>query len=115
MHGKELSFLALTFILISAVVVPTFTTDIASAQGSFVSCPTARGCDLCNDRDCVGCHNRDYDRSVAPGGCYRCNAGDYELSADRDYDRSVAPCSDNGRPVRDCGRCNVRDCVTCNY
>jgi len=114
MHGKELGFLVLTFILISAVVVPTFTTGTASAQGSFLS-PTACGCDLCNDRDCATCYNRDYDRSAAPGGCYRCNSRDYELSDGRDYDRSAAPCLDNGRPVRECGRCNVRDCVTCDY
>ncbi len=112
MHGKELGFLALTFILISAVVVQTFPA-IASAQCSSVNCLTACASRLCNVRDCDTCYNPDYDRPIAPG-CYRCNARDYQLSATRDYDRSVAPYLDHCL-ARDCGHCNVRDCVTCDY
>jgi hypothetical protein len=110
MRGKELGFLALTCILISAVVVPTFSTDIASAQCSS-NCQSARDRDLCNVGNCVTSYSHDFDRPVVPG-CYRCNARDYELSAAGDYDRSVALDLANC-PACDCGPCNVRDCVTC--
>jgi hypothetical protein len=136
MHGKDLNLLALTFILISAVVSSTFALDIAAAQCSSVNCPTAcdwyqsnfsnnrdynLSCNRCNARDYALSPDHDYDRSIttysdncpAPS-CYRCNARDDVLSSGRDYDRSITPYSDNC-PVPDCGRCNVRDCVTCNY
>jgi len=61
MPGKKFGFLALTFILVSAVLIPTLLTDIASA-GDWQT----NYCGI-NARDCdVGC------AQCATGACGRC-------------------------------------------
>lgn len=89
MAAKKFGFLALTFILVSTVLIPALLTDTASAQCLGMNCPTPAqdryvGCDFCGP-------GRDYDRS----GCctsvsqFRCDV--YHCAWETDY--SCSACS----------------------
>jgi len=104
MPGKKFGLLALTFILVSAVLVPALLTDIASAECSVVNCLTVVQLFYNpNDYKWQGSWDPRFDpdwqthygttnvrdRDV---GCDRCAAGDYERNAARDCD-SCKPCA----------------------
>jgi hypothetical protein len=103
MPGKKFGFLALTFILVSAVVVPTLLTDIASAERSVVNSLTVvqlfgnpsdyrwqGSWDPRFDSDWQT-HYRNINARDCDVRCDRCAAGDFDR----------------------CDRCAVRDCDRC--
>ena len=101
MPGRKFGFLALTFILVSAVLVPALLTDIASAQCSAMN--SVNIVQLFNnpsDYKWFGSWDPRFDSDWQTH--YRisyvrdCASGDYDRYAARDCDRYAA---------RDCDRC----------
>jgi hypothetical protein len=133
MPGKKFGFLALTFILMSAVVVPALLTDIAYAECSVLNSVTAvQLFHNPNDYRWQGSWDPrlDFDWQTRYG-TYRvssCDVIDTGRSAARDTDRSAARDTDRSA-ARDCDRrgsvsgyrCDLwgcdwtrdRDCTTC--
>lgn len=137
MPGKKIGFLlALTFILVSAGLVPALLTDIASAECSAVKSLTA--VQLFNNQNDYrwqgswdprfdsdwqthyrisyvrDCDVRDHDRS-ASRDCDRCAVGDNDRNAARDCDRCqrCAEVSDYRCDLFGCGWIRDYGCSVC--
>ena len=88
MPGKKFGFLALTFILVSAVLVPALLTDIASAQCPGMNCPTSvSDCSV----GCNPCMTGDYDRCdcCTSVSHFRCDV--YQCSWVNEYSCPTCP------------------------
>jgi hypothetical protein len=115
MSGKKLGFLALTFFLVSAVLVPALLTDVASAKCSAVNSLTVvQLFNNPNDYKWYGTWDSRFDSDWQTH--YRisyvrdCDVRDYDLSAARDCDL----CATGDRnAARDCDRSAARDCDRC--
>jgi hypothetical protein len=122
MSSKKFGFLALTFILVSAVLVPALLTDIASAQCSAVnSVNIVQLFNNPNDYKWYGSWDPRFDSDWQTH--YRisyvrdCDVRDYDRNAARDCDRNAA--RDSGRYERCASvsdyRCDLFGCGWVRY
>ena len=129
MPGRKFGFLALTFIMASAVLVPALLTGIASAECSAVnSLTTVQLFNNPNDykwqRDWDPRFDSDWQThyrisyvSNSEVSCNRCAAGDYDRNAARDCDRCAVRDSDRRQrcPLVSDYRCDLFGCGWVRY